>query len=88
MEKHLESKLRKAVMSKGGLCLKFVSPGNRGAPDRIVLMPGKTYFVETKSKTGKPTKIQLSMHRMLETIGHPVTVISNDQQLKQFIDAI
>lgn len=33
-ERKIEEKLRKAVRQKGGLCWKFVSPGNAGVPDR------------------------------------------------------
>lgn len=31
-ERKIEEKLRKAVRQKGGLCWKFVSPGNAGFP--------------------------------------------------------
>ena len=51
LEKHIEKGLRKAVIEKGGLCLKFVSPNMAGVPDRLVLMPcGKLGFVEVKQK--------------------------------------
>ena len=39
IEKQVEQALRKAVRDRGGLALKFVSPGLTGVPDRIVLMP-------------------------------------------------
>lgn len=49
LESGLESKLRKAVKARGGLCLKWVSPGFTGVPDRIIFMPGaKILFVELK----------------------------------------
>jgi len=48
-ESTLERKLRKAVRARGGLCLKWVSPGFTGVPDRIIFMPGaKITFVELK----------------------------------------
>ena len=39
LESQLERKLRDEVKAKGGLALKFVSPGTVGVPDRIVLAP-------------------------------------------------
>ena len=39
-EKTIENKLKTAVKEKGGLCLKFTSPGFDGVPDRIILMSG------------------------------------------------
>lgn len=40
LERELEAKLVHAVRSRGGLCLKWISPGASGVPDRIVLLPG------------------------------------------------
>ncbi len=88
-ERKIEEKLRKAVRNKSGACLKFVSPGTNGMPDRIIFMPdGKIHFVETKSKTGKPEPHQLSIHRMLETFGQKVWIVHNEETLKRFLDAI
>ena len=36
-ESQIEAKLGKMVRAKGGLYYKFVSPGNPGVPDRIVI---------------------------------------------------
>ena len=36
-ESTVEKRFRLAVEADGGLCLKFVSPGRRGVPDRLVL---------------------------------------------------
>ena len=51
LEKTVEKELCDRV--KNDLCgwaLKFVSPGQNGVPDRIVLVPyGRIYFVETKA---------------------------------------
>lgn len=43
----------------GGVAYKFVSPGNSGVPDRIILMPGgQVYFVELKREGGQLTSLQ------------------------------
>ena len=48
-EKEVEKKLVDEVKKRGGLCLKFVSPGFNGVPDRLLLLnKGKLSFVEVK----------------------------------------
>ncbi|CAC9041432.1 VRR-NUC domain-containing protein [Staphylococcus aureus] len=50
-ESTLEKYLVKEITKLNGLCLKWVAPGTRGVPDRIIIMPeGKTYFVEMNKK--------------------------------------
>lgn len=49
-ENVIERALREAIKKKGGWCLKFVSPGTAGVPDRICLLPGGVIaFVELKA---------------------------------------
>mgnify|MGYP002750418290 CR=1 FL=1 len=52
-ENVIERALREDIKKKGGWCLKFVSPGTAGVPDRICLLPGGVIaFVEVKTRTG------------------------------------
>ena len=39
LENELEKKLRDKVKKLGGKAYKFVSPGNAGVPDRLVVLP-------------------------------------------------
>ena len=56
LEKSVEQALVNEVRNRGGRCLKWVSPGRRGVPDRICLFPGGVVvFVETK-QPGKKIK--------------------------------
>lgn len=49
-ERDIEQQLRRVVRSAGGECLKWVSPGYTGVPDRIILAPGgRIAFAETKA---------------------------------------
>lgn len=42
-EKELEARFRERVKAAGGRAYKFVSPGNSGVPDRLVVLPGGTH---------------------------------------------
>lgn len=49
-ESVIEKALVKEAKSRGGMAVKFVSPGFDGVPDRLVLLPGgKCAFVELKA---------------------------------------
>ena len=84
-ERDVEKALIRAIRKKGGLCLKFVSPGWSGAPDRLCLMPGgQITFVELKRPGGKPRPLQLRRAAQLRTLGFPVTVIDSIEAAAQF----
>lgn len=48
-EKDIEQYLVKQVKNNGGKAYKWVSPGNDGVPDRIVIFPRTIIFVELKA---------------------------------------
>lgn len=89
-EKEIEAKLRKRVEALGGKCPKWTSPGNRGVPDRIVLMPGgRKYFVETKRpKDGKLSPLQKKWHKWLTELGFSVWTVWSLADLADFIEFI
>lgn len=88
MEKFIELKLKKLVELKGGMCVKMVFPGTRGAPDRFIVKSGQMHLVETKSKTGKPSPIQKAMHRLLARHGVRVWIVYNEETLNEFLNEI
>lgn len=58
-EKQIEAWLGKQVKALGCLYYKFVSPGNDGVPDRIIVLPGgKVFFIELKAEQGRLTPMQ------------------------------
>ena len=68
-EKEVEKKLVQAVKARGGICLKWVSPGFDGMPDRIVFLPkGKIGFVEVKAPGERPRPLQKARHGMLQML--------------------
>lgn len=85
-EAGLERKLTQEVEHRGGLALKFVSPGWRGAPDRLVLMPqGRVWFVEMKAPGRKPRPLQEYRLRILREMGFQARVVSTEDELQQFL---
>ena len=77
LESTLEDKFRKKVkaLGHGIMCLKFVSPGFTGVPDRIILLPGaRVVFVELKQPKKKedPRKRQTYVQGLLRKLGFPV----------------
>ena len=89
LERQIELKLKCSVKARGGLALKFVSPGTAGVPDRIVLAPnGKVYFVELKAPGKSLSLKQVKMATVFERLGHKVRVIDSTQQVKEFVDEI
>lgn len=76
MEKDIEKWLGDQVKNLGGLYYKFVSPGNRGVPDRIIVFPpGVTIFVELKTDKGRTSAIQDVQIKRLQRVGAPVRVV-------------
>ena len=73
LEREIEAHLRDSVRSLGGLCLKFVTPGFTGVPDRLVLLPGGNLcFVETKRPGQRERQRQSFVQRMLRKLGFTV----------------
>lgn len=74
-EKEIEKLLVSEVRKAGGKAYKWVSPGNAGVPDRIVIFPGRApVFVELKAEGGRLTKLQRAQLRKLEELGQAVFV--------------
>lgn len=75
IESDYESKLRKKVkaLGHGAMCLKFVSPGFTGVPDRLILLPGgNLIFVEMKKPGEKERKRQEYVQGLLRKLGFEV----------------
>ena len=86
-ERDVERILIREVKRRGGLCLKFVSPGWDGAPDRIVLLPGgKLCFVEVKRPGGKPRPLQEARLRQLGKMGFQTYILDEPERIPDLLD--
>jgi hypothetical protein len=85
-----EQYLRERVEAMGGMCPKFVDPSRRGAPDRMVILPGQPiYFVEMKRrKFGKVSPWQERYHADLRRCGHNVYVLWSKEEVDGFFTSI
>lgn len=88
LEKQIEQKLKEQIESLGGKAFKFISPGNSGVPDRIVLLNGQCYFVELKKPGSKPRPLQKVIHEQFKQLGFHVYVISSLEEVEEFIQKI
>lgn len=85
-ENKIERYLRKQVKAAGGVCYKWVSPGQRYVPDDIVMFPvARMCFVETKMDGKKPSKGQARMHAKLWRMGFPVVIIDSKPLVDSFV---
>ncbi|MCE3202488.1 VRR-NUC domain-containing protein [Paenibacillus sonchi] len=88
-ETFLERKARLAVERSGGKMPKWVSPGNRGVPDRLVILPdGVTIYVEMKAP-GKPLEpLQRKWRKDLLALGHRHYKIDSEADIERFIQEV
>lgn len=86
LEKDLEKKFVQAVKDYAGKAYKFVSPGNGGVPDRLVVLPGgRIGFVELKQKGKKPTVLQEKRMQELRALGCFVAVLDDPADIERVI---
>ncbi len=89
LEKQIEKKLVDGVKKLGGMCLKFVSPGSLGVPDRIIITAsGKIIFAELKTDTGRLSKLQQQMISEMQKSKADVRVLQGLQAVKELLSEI
>lgn len=89
LESMVERKFVTEVKKRGGLAVKFVSPGLDGVPDRLVLFPGgRLAFVELKAPGKKMRPLQVKRAKMLRALGFMVYCIDNPKMIGGVLDEI
>lgn len=84
-----------SVTSRGGRAYKFVSPGQRFVPDRIMMMPIEDpehreivarylRFVELKGSRGRVHPGQLREHARMRELGYTVDVLSSYKEVYEW----
>ncbi|MCI7383733.1 MAG: VRR-NUC domain-containing protein [Hungatella hathewayi] len=87
LEKDIEKILVNEVKKLGGRAYKWVSPGNDGVPDRIVILPGlQPIFVELKTETGRLSAIQNVQIDRLRKMKQNVKILYGESQVRDFLE--
>ena len=85
-ENAVERTLRNEIKRQGGWCLKFVSPGTAGVPDRICLLPGRVIaFVELKApgKAVREGSLQEFWGKELKRLGFQWAQVSTTEEARR-----
>lgn len=86
-EKAIEQHLKQKSENVGAICLKFVSPGTRGVPDRVIISERGIFFVELKRpKGGRLSPHQKRWLREFKRRGHTIHVISTLEEVETFVE--
>ncbi|MCM1516203.1 MAG: VRR-NUC domain-containing protein [Paraprevotella sp.] len=88
LESSVERYLDVQVRKRGGITRKLVYQGRRGAPDRMVLLEGRLFFVELKRPGEKPRPDQIAEMKVLEKFGQDTRVIDSREQVDAFLNGI
>lgn len=81
VERHLVDRIK----ARGGVCEKTVSPGKRGFFDRVVVVAGRVFFVETKRPSrGRLTPHQKKRHDEFRAAGASVVILASVEEVETF----
>jgi hypothetical protein len=88
-EHEIEDTLALRCAQAGHLCLKFVSPGFPGVPDRVVLTKdGRVAFVEVKAPGQLPRRTQPQVLSLLRQMGHRVELLDTHAQIEPLMQSL
>lgn len=84
-ESAVEDYLVERVTSLGGEVRKVKWIGRRGAPDRIVMLPGKTLWVELKAVGEKARPHQAREHARMRRMGLRVEIVDSIERVDEVL---
>jgi hypothetical protein len=86
LERAIERRLKILVKLAGGVAYKLDSRAHKGAPDRVIQIPGKpTVFVELKTDTGNLSPLQQVEIERIRKAGGTAHVLYGMQAIEEFI---
>ena len=89
LEKELERKFVNILRKKGCIVYKFVSPGNAGVPDRLVITPkGTVHFAELKQKGKLLRPLQVMQAKRLAKNNVKVHLVDSLEAIQTFIEEV
>jgi hypothetical protein len=84
-ESKIEKYLVDQVKALGGKAIKMIPTYENGIPDRLVLLYGKSYFIELKKEGENPDPLQVAYMNELERMGFRCFVIDNKPDIDIFL---
>ena len=85
-ESDIERWLVSQIKDLGGIADKFVSPGNPGVPDRIIVMPnGRIIFAELKTEIGRLSNIQKWQRERYQRMGVDYRIVKGMKAAKELV---
>lgn len=85
-ESKIEKEVTKYAKVLGWLSYKFVSPNQKGIPDRLYLRDSVLIFVEFKQEGKEPTKLQAKCIKSIRNQGFNVIIIDNIEKGIKFFN--
>jgi len=85
-ERDIEQYLVQRVKAMGGEVRKVRWVGRRGAPDRLVMLPNLTVWVELKSPGKTPEPHQVREHDRMRAMGQRIAVIDSLNAVEALLD--
>lgn len=86
-ESDIESYLVERVRDMQGEVRKVKWLGRHGAPDRIVMLPGRTIWVELKAPGEKAKPHQVREHDRMRRMGQHVVVVDSFEGVDEVLAA-
>ena len=85
-ESAVEDVLVVGIKKAGGRAYKWISPGNAGVPDRLVVLPHRApIFVELKTEKGRLSPLQKVQIGKLKDLGQEVRVLYGRAGVLKFL---
>lgn len=84
-ESTIEQYLVEQVKAKGGEVRKVKWIGRNGAPDRIVMLPDRTVWVELKAPGEKCRPHQIREHERMRRMGQRVEVVDSCERVDEVL---